>query len=378
MNSKDWKLVAKHLSGNLVGDDIEYFDNWKKLPGNEQSLEEFERIWKESDKMLAVEELNADAEWEKIRDLILYGFHQDSRVKVSPLGWVITLGKIAASITIVIVGYLVIRNLESNQVSPQTIKYPEVEMQALSELLATNSVTRYFLPDGSSVWLNKHSKISFPKKFESTDRVFFLKGEAYFEVVEDTSRVFIVNAKETQSKVLGTSFNIDAYDAHEGVELIVADGEVLFTATNQPLETILLTAGEKGVYSSDSSTVEKMINDNPDYLTWKGESPHPAKIKRERSPESYLHNTFYWRKNVINQSVMEGEIYNTSLTHSFKNIEIKYVISTNKIAKKPRIFVIKETVGPGRTISYKHSLLDIFTKTSRIDIEIISAEIADN
>jgi len=75
---------------------------------------------------------------------------------------------------------------------------------------------------------------------------------------------------------------------------------------------------------------------------------------------------------------MEGEIYNTSLTHSFKNIEIKYVISTNKIAKKPRIFVIKETVGPGLTISYKHSLLDIFTNTSRIDIEVISAEIADN
>ena len=361
MNSKDWKLVAKHLSGNLAGDDIEYFDNWKKLPGNEQSLEEFERIWKESDKMLAVEELNADAEWEKIRDLILNGFHQESWVKVNPLGWVTTFVKIAASITIVIVGYLVIRNLESNQVNPQTIKYPEVEMQALSELLATNSVTRYFLPDGSSVWLNKHSKISFPKKFESTDRVFFLKGEAYFEVVEDTSRVFIVNAKETQSKVIGTSFNIDAYDAHEGVELIVAVGEVLFTATNQPLETILLTAGEKGVYSSDSSTVEKMINDNPNYLTWKGESPHPAKIKKERSPESYLHNTFYWRKNAINQSVMEGEIYNTSLTHSFKNIEIKYVISTNKIAKKPRIFIIKETVGPGRTISYKHSLWNLLS-----------------
>ena len=378
MDSKDWKLVAKHLSGNLAGEEMKYFDNWRKLPGNEQSLEEFVRIWKESDKMFAVEELNADAEWEKIRDLILHGFHKESRVKVSPLGWVSTLAKIAASVTIVIVGYLVIRNLESNEVNPQTIIYPEVEMQALSELLATNSVTRYFLPDGSSVWLNKHSKISFPKKFESTNRVFFLKGEAYFEVVEDTSSVFIVNAKETQSKVIGTSFNIDAYDAHEGVELIVANGEVLFTATNQPLETILLTAGEKGVYSSDSSTVEKMINDNPNYLTWKGESPHPAKIKKERSPESYLHNTFYWRKNAINQSVMEGEIYNTSLTHSFKNIEIKYVISTNKIAKKPRIFVIKETVGPGRTISYKHSLLDIFTNTSRISIEVISAEIADN
>jgi len=378
MDSEDWKLVAKYLSGNLEGEGIEYFDDWRKLPGNEQSLEEFERIWKESDKILTVVELNADAEWENIRDMILHGFHQESRVKVSPLNWVTTLVKIAASVTIVIVGYLVIRNLESNEVNPQTISYSGVEIQALSELLATNSVTRYFLPDGSSVWLNKHSKISFPKKFESTERVFFLIGEAYFEVVGDTSRVFIVNAKETQIKVLGTSFNIDAYDAHEGVELIVADGEVLFIATNQPLETILLTAGEKGVYSSDSSTVEKMTNDNPDYLTWKGESPHPAKIKRERSPESYLHNTFYWRKNVINQSVMEGEIYNTSLTHSFKNIEIKYVISTNKIAKKPRIFVIKETVGPGCTISYKHSLLDIFTSASRIDIVVISAEIADN
>ncbi len=90
MNSKDWKLVAKHLSGNLAGEEMKYFDDWRKLPGNDQSLEEFERIWKESDKMLAVEELNADAEWEKIRDLILNGFHQESWVKVNPLGWVTT------------------------------------------------------------------------------------------------------------------------------------------------------------------------------------------------------------------------------------------------------------------------------------------------
>jgi len=86
MDSKDWKLVAKYLSGNLEEEEREYFEDWGKLPGNEQKLEEFERIWRESDKMLTVDDLNTDAEWEKIRDLILNGFHQESASKISPLG----------------------------------------------------------------------------------------------------------------------------------------------------------------------------------------------------------------------------------------------------------------------------------------------------
>ncbi len=82
------------------------------------------------------------------------------------------------------------------------------------------------LPDGSTVWLNNASKIKYPKDFSSRAREVFLEGEAYFDVANDTSKPFIVHTAGIQTKVLGTSFNINAYDELSSVEVSVIKGKV--------------------------------------------------------------------------------------------------------------------------------------------------------
>jgi ferric-dicitrate binding protein FerR (iron transport regulator) len=68
------------------------------------------------------------------------------------------------------------------------------------------------LPDGSKVWLNSHSKITYPRDYGVRERSLSLTGEAYFEVAKDPGKRFLVNAGDMQVEALGTSFNVKAYD----------------------------------------------------------------------------------------------------------------------------------------------------------------------
>lgn len=70
------------------------------------------------------------------------------------------------------------------------------------------------LEDGTEVWLNANSRLVFPSKFDSTQRCVEVEGEAYFSVAKDPDRPFIVKANGAQTKVLGTEFNINTYDAN--------------------------------------------------------------------------------------------------------------------------------------------------------------------
>lgn len=83
------------------------------------------------------------------------------------------------------------------------------------------------LPDGSKVWLNAASSITFPARFSSQDRKVSITGEAYFEITNDATRPFFVKAKETEVKVLGTSFNINAYDDEPVLATTLIAGAVM-------------------------------------------------------------------------------------------------------------------------------------------------------
>lgn len=83
------------------------------------------------------------------------------------------------------------------------------------------------LPDGSKVWLNSASHIKFPTSFRGKDnRQIELHGEAYFEVAPDKEHPFMVNASDITVEVLGTSFNVSAYDDDAMVSIALVEGSV--------------------------------------------------------------------------------------------------------------------------------------------------------
>ncbi len=84
------------------------------------------------------------------------------------------------------------------------------------------------LADGSKVWLNADSKISYPETFSGNTREIYLQGEAFFEVTRNVSKPFIIHLQGGTVRVLGTSFNIRAYENERVVETSVNTGKVAF------------------------------------------------------------------------------------------------------------------------------------------------------
>lgn len=82
------------------------------------------------------------------------------------------------------------------------------------------------LADGTSVWMFADSEIRFPTRFRGNKREVYLSGEAYFEVHHDPSRPFYVKTTSLDVKVLGTSFNVKAYDDMDAVETSLVEGVI--------------------------------------------------------------------------------------------------------------------------------------------------------
>lgn len=83
------------------------------------------------------------------------------------------------------------------------------------------------LPDGTSVWLNRDSKLNFPEAFAAHRREVSLEGEAFFEVMHDPQRPFIISCGRVTTTVLGTAFNIRAFPEEKSVTVTVKTGKVM-------------------------------------------------------------------------------------------------------------------------------------------------------
>ena len=97
------------------------------------------------------------------------------------------------------------------------------------------------LPDGTKILLSKNSQITYPKTFEGNTREINLLGEGFFDVHHDAAHPFIIHTQGTVVKVLGTSFNIRAYNAQ--VQVHVKIGKVQFSKNNAK---VVLIKGQKG------------------------------------------------------------------------------------------------------------------------------------
>lgn len=101
------------------------------------------------------------------------------------------------------------------------------------------------LPDGSKVWLNGDSKITYVEDFQNKTREVYLSGEAFFDVAKDKTKPFIIHTRTINLKVLGTAFNVRSYDNEKETETALVHGSVEVTLRDRPDQKIFLKPGEK-------------------------------------------------------------------------------------------------------------------------------------
>ena len=122
------------------------------------------------------------------------------------------------------------------------------------------------LSDGTHVWLNARSEFSYPVSFNGDKREVLLKGEAFFEVAKNRDKKFIVNTGRCEVEVLGTQFNVEAYNENEFSTALI-QGSVKVTDKSQPNESVVLEPNNSVSLNNGKLTVTPITDFNP--YSWK-------------------------------------------------------------------------------------------------------------
>ena len=139
-------------------------------------------------------------------------------------------------------------------------------LQTVSTMAETRNV---ILPDGSSVLLNRHSSLSYPKRFKSDNREVQLTGEAYFEVSKDQKHPFIVQTEHINVQVLGTHFNVDAYRNNPEVKTTLLTGSVAVSNKSNSVRMIL-KPNEIAIYNKvEEKLTRKVLENVEDEISWR-------------------------------------------------------------------------------------------------------------
>jgi len=182
-----------------------------------------------------------------------------------------------------------------------------------AEIAAEKGVRKMIhLPDGSTVWLNADSRLVYDEHMDLRDtRTVSLIGEAFFDVVPDKDRPFIIRTSQISIRVLGTSFNVNAYPNGDRCEATLLSGSIELSINRRPQQKIILKPSEK--FATLSSKNE------PEDLTLSIESIKPVAIGNH----NYLRETS-WKDNRL---VFDAETFQQLRTRLERwynvNIEIQ-------------------------------------------------------
>jgi transmembrane sensor len=253
---KDWVL-------NPSGDRDLYWQNWirtnpDKLPALNKARELVLQL-RFKEEHLSPQEVN------QMLGEIISGNKSSRAGKVvsihrqTYLRWI----KVAASFLLVLTSGIYLYRLASTAFKAE-VAYKKVQT-------LNGQRGRIDLPDGSVVYLNAGSTLTYPETFSDTLRSVALTGEAFFEVVKNPVKPFVVQTKDIQTKVLGTSFNVRSFDAEgaTAVSLVTGKVQVVREYAGRNRQEHLLDPGQRLVYHPADQTFDKENFDIEDITGWK-------------------------------------------------------------------------------------------------------------
>ena len=247
-NDRDWEELASILSEEKSGqsETLSHF--------MAQDSYDTGSNWKNLKKMSTDREINVDKAWNKIQTKI-----REAGIEENPVRNIFqrTIFKIAATLLILTglgtaVLYLNRAGMMGRKITVSTT-YDQKNLKVP-------------LPDGSTVYLNRNTRLTYRSGFGKPARRVSLNGEAYFEITQNPEKPFTIDAGKAKIEVLGTSFNVITENENSDVEVYVTTGKVMLS-NDSGARNLVIDPGYIGTISSGKS--EKRINNNPNYLSWK-------------------------------------------------------------------------------------------------------------
>ena len=242
-----WILLSKKLANEANSEELAELERLIQAhPEWQYATQNLEELW--MGKSVADQQQSEDAyllHVQRMKDLnIPFG----DQVGVQPLYprrrvrwyW-------AAAALVLLLGVFALFRFRSGT-SPQA----DVAIKEVNEISTRmGSKSKVKLPDGTVVWLNAGSKLTYNKTYGQTLREVNLSGEGYFDVVKMKDKPFIINTADIRIKVLGTVFNVKAYPQDKKTETSLIRGSIEVTINNRPSDKYFLSPNEKLVVEND-------------------------------------------------------------------------------------------------------------------------------
>lgn len=145
-------------------------------------------------------------------------------------------------------------------IAQNNFEIPEAGTQKYTATRGSVSIVEF--PDGTKIWLNSESELTFREDHKNKQRLAELTGEAYFEIAHQEDCPFLVKAGNLLIRDLGTTFNIKAYAGENTIETSLVEGEAdILTAEGKTV--VALRPGESALYYAEENAIEiRSIADN--------------------------------------------------------------------------------------------------------------------
>lgn len=250
----DEQLLIRFLTQSCTPEDIRSVNQWLGADkANADWLFEMERIWSLKDELRFSDKTEIEDAYNRFTLSLA-----KSKNKGRHFSFYSLLKYAAAVVIIGLLGLNLYMKEESEPVGENIIEVPKGQRATLT------------LADGTKVWLNSQSKLTYPTRFSDKERNIRLEGEAFFDVVREEHSPFVVQSSLLAVKVLGTKFNVKAY-LNEKTVVTLTEGKVE-VETNDHRNKLTLKPNEQILYSEDSGMMLESDIDVDMVKSWvKGE-----------------------------------------------------------------------------------------------------------
>lgn len=309
LNSIDDYLLARWISGDISGHELEQVKDWAALsPDNKKLLRETQSVADNIEHLKIMESINSATALKRVKKRI---GHHDTVGRTIFAFW----KKIAAIIVLPLLLYNLYQIGEGFMLDSTKISWNKISTPV-------GLRSDFVLPDGTKVSLNGNTSLKYPSKFLGDERLVELEGEAFFKVSTNKKKPFVINVRELRVQAVGTSFNVSAYPDDVEIKTVLIEGIVnlMYSTKKGDEKTVLLSPGQLATYNNSTQDIHLSEGDISKHLAWLDGGIY----FRNDSLEEVLRKLGRWY-NVdfhISESVHKGYFF----TGSFKNESLHQIL----------------------------------------------------
>jgi len=254
-------ILQKYIENQCNEDELRILLHWLKTPDSHSDFEVVSQaVWEQLEEKHSQPDEKRIAQLNREVDLLLQKIKANQLAsKKQNLTRRNFIYRIAAIFLLLIGfggGYLLFQSI----LSQENLEYTEIS--------TTRGQTKeYMLIDGTRITLNSQSKLTIPSNYNNNERYVEITGEAFFDVTPNREKPFIVASKEMQVKVLGTSFNVKAYEEDSSLGITVSTGKVMVSIPKEDMQMRIEPMEHLNVNKQTGELSKVSLEDNG-YVKW--------------------------------------------------------------------------------------------------------------